>query len=143
MLKAFEALSHLPRTELLARSSLYRSAPFGKTDQPDFVNAVAALRTELTPGALLQALLQLEAQQGRVRSEPNAARTLDLDLLLFDGQIIHEPGLDVPHPRMHERAFVLMPLVELNPKLIIPGRGAAAELLPRVAAQDVTRIDAQ
>jgi 2-amino-4-hydroxy-6-hydroxymethyldihydropteridine diphosphokinase len=143
VLQAFEALSHLPRSELLARSSFYRSAPVGKTDQPDFVNAVAALRTELTPSALLQALLQLEAQQGRVRSEPNAARTLDLDLLLYDARIIHEPGLDVPHPRMHERAFVLMPLVELDPKLIIPGRGAAAELLARVAAQDVTRIDAQ
>jgi 2-amino-4-hydroxy-6-hydroxymethyldihydropteridine diphosphokinase len=140
LLKAFDALSALPRTQMLARSSLYRSAPVGKTDQPDFVNAVAALRTGLAPGELLQALLQLEAQQGRVRSEPNAPRTLDLDLLLFDAQIIHQPGLDVPHPRMHERAFVLMPLAELDPKLIIPGRGAVAELLARVAAQDVTRI---
>jgi 2-amino-4-hydroxy-6-hydroxymethyldihydropteridine diphosphokinase len=141
LLKAFDALSALPRTRMLARSSLYRSAPVGKTDQPDFVNAVAALRTGLAPGELLQALLRLEAQQGRVRSEPNAPRTLDLDLLLFDAQIIHQPGLDVPHPRMHERAFVLMPLAELDPKLIIPGRGAVAELLARVAGQDVTRID--
>jgi len=141
LLKAFDALSALPRTQMLARSSLYRSAPVGKTDQPDFVNAVAALRTGLAPGELLQALLRLEAQQGRVRSEPNAPRTLDLDLLLFDAQIIHQPGLDVPHPRMHERAFVLMPLAELDPKLIIPGRGAVAELLARVAGQDVTRID--
>jgi 2-amino-4-hydroxy-6-hydroxymethyldihydropteridine diphosphokinase len=141
LLKAFDALSALPRTQMLARSSLYRSAPVGKTDQPDFVNAVAALRTGLAPGELLQALLRLEAQQGRVRSEPNAPRTLDLDLLLFDAQIIHQPGLDVPHPRMHERAFVLMPLAELDPKLIIPGRGAVAELLARVAGQAVTRID--
>ena len=141
LLKAFDALSALPRTQMLARSSLYRSAPVGKIDQPDFVNAVAALRTGLAPGELLQALLRLEAQQGRVRSEPNAPRTLDLDLLLFDAQIIHQPGLDVPHPRMHERAFVLMPLAELDPKLIIPGRGAVAELLARVAGQDVTRID--
>ena len=141
LLKAFDALSTVPRTQMLARSSLYRSAPVGKTDQPDFVNAVAALRTGLAPGELLQALLQLEAQQGRVRSEPNAPRTLDLDLLLFDAQIIHQPGLDVPHPRMHERAFVLMPLAELDPKLIIPGRGAVAELLARVAGQDVIRID--
>ena len=141
LLKAFDALSALPRTQMLARSSLYRSAPVGKTDQPDFVNAVAALRTGLAPGELLQAVLQLEAQQGRVRSQPNAPRTLDLDLLLFDAQIIHQPGLDVPHPRMHERAFVLMPLAELDPKLIIPGRGAVAELLARVAGQDVTRIN--
>jgi len=141
LLKAFDALSALPRTQMLARSSLYRSAPVGKIDQPDFVNAVAALRTGLAPGELLQAVLQLEAQQGRVRSQPNAPRTLDLDLLLFDAQIIHQPGLDVPHPRMHERAFVLMPLAELDPKLIIPGRGAVAELLARVAGQDVTRIN--
>jgi len=141
LLKAFDALSALPRTQMLARSSLYRSAPVGKIDQPDFVNAVAALRTGLAPGELLQAVLQLEAQQGRVRSQPNAPRTLDLDLLLFDAQIIHQPGLDVPHPRMHERAFVLMPLAELDPKLIIPGRGAVAELLARVAGQAVTRID--
>lgn len=143
VLKAFEALSHLPRTQLLGRSSLYRSAPVGKIDQPDFVNAVAAVRTDLAPGELLQALLELEAQQGRVRSEPNAARTLDLDLLLFDERVVHQPDLDIPHPRLHERAFVLMPLAELNPNLIIPGQGTVADLLPRVAEQDVTRIDAE
>jgi len=143
LLEACEALSHLPRTRLVRRSSFYRSAPVGKTDQPDFVNAVAALRTELAPAELLQALLQLEAQQGRVRSVPNAARTLDLDLLLFDARVIHEPGLDVPHPRMHERAFVLVPLAELDPKLNIPGRGTVADLLPLVAGQDVARVDAK
>jgi len=107
------------------------------------VNAVAALRTELAPLELLDALLDLEAGQGRVRSVPNAARTLDLDLLLFDDRVISEPRLEVPHPRMHERRFVLLPLAELNPDLIIPGHGPVADLLPRVAGQDVTRIDAE
>jgi 2-amino-4-hydroxy-6-hydroxymethyldihydropteridine diphosphokinase len=92
---------------------------------------------------LLDALLDLEAQQGRVRSVPNAARTLDLDLLLFDDRVIREPRLQVPHPRMHERRFVLLPLAELNPDLIIPGYGPVADLLRSVAGQDVTRIDAE
>jgi len=141
--RATDALAILPRTQLLARSSLYRSAPVSKADQPDFVNAVAALRTQLTPLELLDALLDLEAQQGRVRSVPNAARTLDLDLLLFDDRVIHEQRLQIPHPRMHERRFVLLPLVELNPKLVIPGHGAVVDLLRSVAGQDVTRIDAE
>ncbi len=143
LLQACEALSRLPCSQLIARSSLYRSAPVGKTDQPDFVNAVAMLRTQLAPLDLLHALLDLEAKQGRKRSEPNAARTLDLDLLLYDDRVMHEPGLVVPHPRMHERAFVLVPLAELNPDVIIPGHGAAADLLPCVARQDVTRLDAE
>ena len=143
LLHACEALSRLPRTQFIARSSLYRSAPVGKTDQPDFVNAVALLRTQLAPLDLLHALLDLEAKQGRKRSEPDAPRTLDLDLLLYDDRVIREPGLVVPHPRMHERAFVLVPLAELNPDVIIPGHGAAADLLPRVARQDVTRLDAE
>jgi len=138
--QAFGALSRLPQTQLIARSALYRSAPVGKIDQPDFVNAVAMLRTELSPHALLHALLDLEAKQGRVRSEPNAARTLDLDLLLYDDRVIHEPDLDIPHPRMHQRAFVLVPLVELNPAVMIPGQGQAAQLLSQVAGQDVTRL---
>jgi len=141
--KATDALARFPRTQLLARSSLYRSAPVGNVAQPDFVNAVAALRTELAPLELLDALLALEATQGRVRSVPNAARTLDLDLLLFDDRVIHERRLEIPHPRMHERRFVLLPLAELNPNLIIPGHGPVADLLARVAGQDVTRIDAE
>jgi 2-amino-4-hydroxy-6-hydroxymethyldihydropteridine diphosphokinase len=143
LLQACTALAELPRTRLVRRSSFYRTAPVGKTDQPDFINAVAELVTELAPGTLLQALLHIEAQQGRVRSVPNAARTLDLDLLLFGEQVVHEPGLDVPHPRLHERAFVLVPLAELNSNLNIPGHGTVAQLLPCVAGQDVTRVDAE
>ena len=139
--RGIEELGRLPRTCLLACSSLYRTAPVGKLDQPDFVNAVAVLDTELSPRALLQELLAVEARHGRVRGEPNGPRTLDLDLLLLGERIIREPGLEVPHPRMHQRAFVLLPLAELSPDTVIPGRGSVAELVAQVPAQRVTRID--
>ena len=101
------ALAELPRTQLAAASSLYRSAPLGPAGQPDFVNAVAQLSTGLAPQALLAALLAIERRFGRERSFRNAPRTLDLDLLLYAARTIDEPGLVVPHPRMHERRFVL------------------------------------
>jgi 2-amino-4-hydroxy-6-hydroxymethyldihydropteridine diphosphokinase len=134
-------LAGLPGTRLIRHSSLYRTAPVGEPDQPDFVNAVAVLDTALSPHELLRELLAVEARHGRVRSKPNAPRTLDLDLLLFDGQVISEPGLQVPHPRMHQRAFVLVPLIEVTPDALIPGRGSAVELAARLADQQATRID--
>jgi 2-amino-4-hydroxy-6-hydroxymethyldihydropteridine diphosphokinase len=137
---AFEDLKGIARTRLVARSSLYRSAPLGYEEQPDFVNAVAGLETELAARGLLEALLGLERARGRARSFPNAPRTLDLDLLLYAGEVIDEPGLRVPHPRMHERAFVLAPLVEIAPDISIPGKGAARALLQRCATQRVERI---
>jgi 2-amino-4-hydroxy-6-hydroxymethyldihydropteridine diphosphokinase len=140
--RAFDELDQLPRTHLIRRSSLYRSAPIGRVDQPDFFNAVALLETELSARALLDALLAIEGGHGRMRSEVNGPRTLDLDLLLFDAAVIHLPGLDVPHPRMHERAFVLRPLAEVDPQVSIPGRGPVSDLLPGVDDQRVTCIDA-
>jgi 2-amino-4-hydroxy-6-hydroxymethyldihydropteridine diphosphokinase len=140
MKKALAALEHLPGTRVVACSSLYSSAPIGELQQPDFVNAVAALETALTARDLLDALLDIERAHGRTRAAPNAPRTLDLDLLLFGDAIIDAPGLVVPHPRLHERAFVLVPLLELSPDVVVPGRGRAADLLPAVAAQRVTRI---
>ncbi len=140
--RAIAQLARMPHSRLTARSALYESAPVGKLDQPAFVNAVAMLSTSLSPVELLQALLDIEALHGRVRIERNGPRTLDLDLLLYDEQIIHQPGLDVPHPRMHERAFVLIPLSEINPAAIIPGRGAVAALVPALSNQSVTLIDA-
>jgi 2-amino-4-hydroxy-6-hydroxymethyldihydropteridine diphosphokinase len=137
---AFAALARLPSTRLMARSSLYRTAPVGKLDQPDFVNAVARLETALAPEALLQALLAIEGSQGRVRGERNAPRTLDLDLLLYDDLVLDRPGLTLPHPRLHERAFVLVPLAELDPALRVPGRGPLRALLAQVAGQRVTRM---
>ncbi len=123
--RAFAALGELPGTRLVAQSSLYRSAPLGYQDQPDFVNAVAGIATELTPQALLQALLQIEHSHGRERTFRNAPRTLDLDILLYDGVQLHEQGLTIPHPQMHLRAFVLQPLLEIAPDASIPGVGQA------------------
>jgi 2-amino-4-hydroxy-6-hydroxymethyldihydropteridine diphosphokinase len=138
---ALAELARLPRTCLLRTSSLYRSAPVGNETQPDFVNAVAALETDLAPRELLTELLHIEHASGRERTFRNAPRTLDLDLLMYDARVIDEPGLRIPHPRMHERAFVLAPLVEIAPEAVIPGRGPAADLLRRVADQRIERID--
>ena len=140
---AIAALALLPESRLVAASSLYRSAPVGRTDQPDFVNAVAQLSTTLAPQPLLAALLALEQRFGRERSFRNAPRTLDLDLLLYDGQCIATAGLVVPHPRMHQRAFVLAPLVEIAPACVIPGIGPAADWLQRCADQAIVRLAAQ
>jgi 2-amino-4-hydroxy-6-hydroxymethyldihydropteridine diphosphokinase len=139
---AVSQLRKLPRTRLLARSSLYRSAPVGVGEQPDFVNAVAGVETTLSARELLEELLALEARFGRERPSPGAARTLDLDLLLYGERVIAEPGLTVPHPRMHERAFVLMPLAEIAPDIVIPGRGAARVLLATVQDQTIVKIGA-
>ena len=138
--QAFDALDRLPRTKLVRRSSLFRSAPLGYADQPEFVNAVAELETELPAQRLLAELQAIEKQHGRERSFPNAPRSLDLDLLLFGSAVINAPGLTVPHARMHERAFVLLPLVEIAPLATIPGHGPAKDLLLRCKDQVVQRI---
>jgi 2-amino-4-hydroxy-6-hydroxymethyldihydropteridine diphosphokinase len=136
-----EALARLPDTRLVTRSSLYRTAPVGKPDQPDFINAVARLDTGLEPEVLLRRLLDIERQHARVRGERNGPRTLDLDLLLHGECRMESPGLTVPHPRMHERAFVLAPLAEIAPELDIPGRGKVRELLAGLQAQGVARLE--
>ncbi len=127
--RAIEELAQLPETRLSARSDLYISVAVGYAEQPDFVNAVAALSTRLPPRALLQALLDIETRHGRRREFKNAPRTLDLDLLLYGDLILHEPGLTLPHPRMSERAFVLQPLAEIAPHLAIPGHGPVTDCL--------------
>jgi len=133
-------LATLPRSRLAARSSLYRSAPVGYAAQPDFVNAVAALETQLGAHELLRELQALETAHQRARSFPNAPRTLDLDLLLFGNERIADAGLVVPHPRMHERAFVLRPLVEIAADARVPGHGRVQDLLGRCTGQQVERI---
>jgi len=137
---ALAALADLPQTRVVAASSLYRTAPVGLAGQPDFINAVAELRTALDPQALLDALLTTEANFGRVRAERNGPRTLDLDLLLYDTAVIDRPHLHVPHPRLHLRAFVVVPLAEIAPDISIPGRGTAAAWLPAVAGQRIERL---
>ncbi len=138
--RAFAELGGLPDTCLVARSSLYRSAPLGYADQPEFVNAVAKITTALAPQALLQALLQIERGHGRERIFRNAPRTLDLDMLLYDDMRMHEHGLTVPHPQMHLRAFVLQPLLEIAPDAVIPGRGKARQALRNCRDQSVERL---
>jgi 2-amino-4-hydroxy-6-hydroxymethyldihydropteridine diphosphokinase len=140
VLQALEELDSLPATRLAARSSLYRSAPVGFLQQPDFINAVARLETEMTPRGLLDALLDLERRRGRTREFRNAPRTLDLDILLYDDLRYHESGLTLPHPQMHLRAFVLQPLLEIAPGCSIPGIGSAEQALAACAGQVLERM---
>ena len=137
----FEALAMLPNTLLAAMSSLYRSAPVGYLDQPDFVNAVARIDTALEPRQLLDALLGIEKRFGREREFPNSPRTLDLDIILYGEREVREPGLTIPHPRMHERAFVVVPLAEIAPQAIVPGLGTASDLVARVDASSLTKLE--
>lgn len=138
--RAFDELDGLPETRLVARSSLYRSAPLGYPDQPEFVNAVAEIATALTPQTLLQALLQIEHRHGRERTFRNAPRTLDLDVLLYDDTQLHEHGLTIPHPQMHLRAFVLQPLLEIAPDAGIPGMGRARQALQNCTNQMLEKL---
>ncbi len=140
--EAIQALDHLPATRLVLGSSLYLSEPVGCAEQqPAYVNAVAQVSTTLSAEQLLQQLLLLEHHYGRQRAFHNAPRTLDLDLLLYGDMQMHVPGLTLPHPRMHERAFVLLPLLEIAPQVTIPGLGPAADCLTDdVAAQGICRL---
>lgn len=138
---ALRVLGQLPDTDLVACSSLYRSAPV-QASGPDFVNAVAELRTALGPMALLHHLQSIERTFGRMRGVRNAPRTLDLDLLLFGDCVMPGPELVLPHPRAHLRAFVLWPLAELEPGLELPGVGSLEPWLVKAADQAIERIDA-
>lgn len=142
--EAFTALGRLPGTRLLQASRLYRTPAWGITAQPDFLNAVAMMDTDLAPIALLQHLLRIEREAGRDRradgSDRWGPRTLDLDLLLYGEQVINQPGLTVPHPHLHERAFALVPLLEISPGVGIPGRGEAATALAAMASGDIQAL---
>ncbi len=138
--RAFIELAELPDTELVSRSGLYRSKPMGELGQPDYVNAVARIDSRLGPDELLLALHGIESDHGRVRDVRWGARTLDLDLLLYGSTIIDTVDLKVPHPGMHERAFVLYPLYEIAPDLEIPGRCALADLMKSCPADGLKEI---
>ena len=140
VLAAFGALANLNESRVVHTSSLYRTAPVGNTEQPEFINAVAALDTTLAPEALLDALLDVEQRFGRIRAEKNGPRTLDLDLLLYNELELDLPRLTLPHPRLHLRAFVLLPLAEISPKMQLPRRGTIAAWLPAVANQGISRL---
>ena len=140
--RAFQALSGVLASCCVARSPLYRSAPVGgPPDQPDYINAVAALDTGLTPGQLLAVLQSFELAQGRIRTVRWGPRTLDLDLLLYDQLICDDPRLALPPPRLHERAFVLYPLYDIAPTLSIPGQGSLRELRANCPQQGLIRLD--
>ncbi|TCJ11908.1 2-amino-4-hydroxy-6-hydroxymethyldihydropteridine diphosphokinase [Parasulfuritortus cantonensis] len=130
--RALADLGCLPHCRLLSYSALYRTAPVGYADQPDFVNAVAVLETALLPERLMAELLALEARHGRVRTRRDGPRTLDLDLLLYETHRQCSAALTLPHPRMHLRAFVLVPLLDVAPDCVIPGHGRADRLLARL-----------
>ena len=134
-------LATLPGIRLLKSSSLYRTAPVGLKNQPDFINAAATLETDLDSRTLLQTLFGIEQRFGRQRSIPNAPRTLDLDLLLYGDEVSDDSVLTLPHPRMHERAFVLAPLAEIAPGLNIPGKGKVTDLLAQCADQQIQRME--
>jgi 2-amino-4-hydroxy-6-hydroxymethyldihydropteridine diphosphokinase len=139
--QAISELGAIERTRVLAISSLYRTAPVGYADQPDFINAVAKLKTGLSPHELLDALHIIENRHGRQRSVRNAPRTLDLDLLMYGSHEIREDDLTLPHPRMHERAFVLLPLAEIAPDVDVPGRGPLSQLVGQVDRGGVEKLN--
>lgn len=139
--RAILALRDLPGTALLARSSLYRSAPFGPVDQPDFVNAVAQVETELDVTEFFRRLQAIEELHGRRRGVRWGPRVIDLDLLVFADDVIRTAVLTVPHPGIAERNFVLLPLQEIAPDLIIPGLGRVADITVNTDEPRISRID--
>ncbi|MDP3678038.1 MAG: 2-amino-4-hydroxy-6-hydroxymethyldihydropteridine diphosphokinase [Methylotenera sp.] len=139
--KAFVALSHLPGTRLVKQSSLYRTAPIDCIDAaPDFINAVAEIETELSPQVLLDALHEIENGAGRERPYINAPRVLDCDLLLYENVVLNTVKLTLPHPRMHTRGFVLLPLFEIAPHLILPNHGKIAPLITPELSLGINRL---
>jgi len=138
---ALGLLGEVPKSRLVVASSLYRSAPFGGIEQPDFVNAAAALLTQLTPAELLAELQGIELRQGRERTEARwGPRVLDLDLLVHGSAVIDEPGITIPHPGIGERNFVLLPLLEIAPELVIPGLGRVAAIPVNRSEPSISRI---
>lgn len=140
--KALQTLKTLPKTQLETQSSLYRSVPLGPQDQPDYINAVAILRTQLTPETLLSQLQELEKQQGRVRTTQRwGPRTLDLDMLLYDRVQSKHPSLTLPHPALQNRAFVLYPLYECEPTLVLPKGKPLHRLITRCFAYGLRKLN--
>ncbi len=137
---AVRRVEGLPETRVVARSALYCTAPVGRRDQPDFLNQVIEIETVLSPRALLTAVLEVEREAGRVRWERWGPRTLDIDVVWYDSVVVSEPDLEIPHPRLEERRFVLEPLSELAPDLPLPSGRTVGEALARVADQRVEKL---
>ena len=137
---ALQRIANTPDIQLIKASSLYQTAPVGYDNQPDFINAVAEISTTLAPLALLQTLLNIETMHGRERPFPNAPRVLDLDLLLYDDVIMDTETLTLPHPRMCERGFVMLPLAEIAPNIKIGNNGYADGLAAKCDNQDICKL---
>ncbi|MSQ80605.1 MAG: 2-amino-4-hydroxy-6-hydroxymethyldihydropteridine diphosphokinase [Candidatus Methylopumilus sp.] len=140
VLTAFDELAKLPKSELIKKSSCYLSKPQGYVDQPNFINAVVLIKTDLTPEMLLTELQSLENKHGRKRLFPNAPRTLDLDILFIEGVEIKTSLLTIPHARMHERSFVIFPLQEINANIYIPHIGDLAKIAKALNPKSAKRI---
>ncbi|GJL84155.1 MAG: 2-amino-4-hydroxy-6-hydroxymethyldihydropteridine diphosphokinase [marine bacterium B5-7] len=141
---AIERLSTIDGVRILARSSIYRSAPVDYDEQDDFINAVVQIETDLDPEDLLDELQRIENDLGRTRTGPRfGPRRIDLDLLMVDDIVLQTPRLELPHPRMHQRRFVLEPMVEIDNDVDIPGFGEARELLAKLEGQVVSVLDIQ
>jgi 2-amino-4-hydroxy-6-hydroxymethyldihydropteridine diphosphokinase len=138
---AIAALNELSGSKVIMQSSLYSSPPMGPQDQPDYVNAVVLLETELEPHLLLDGLQSIEQQQGRVRKRHWGERTIDLDILVYDDNVIDDERLKVPHPGIAQRSFVLYPLAEIGPELDIPTLGSVKHLLENCPPEGIQKLD--
>jgi 2-amino-4-hydroxy-6-hydroxymethyldihydropteridine diphosphokinase len=139
--EAIQALDNLPTTQVISASSLYASPPMGPQDQPDYINAVAEIETQLAPHVLLDGLQAIEQQQGRVRKRHWGERTIDLDLLIYGEQVISDERLNVPHIGIAQRAFVLYPLNEIAPSLMVPKLGMVGELAEKCAPEGIRQLE--
>lgn len=138
--RALQTIANTANIKLIKASSLYKTAPVGYDNQPDFINAVAEIETTLSPLELLHILLAIETAHGRERPFPNAPRVLDLDVLLYENTVINTPELTLPHPRMHLRGFVMLPLAEIAPKISIGQHGHADDLAAKCDNQGVSKL---
>jgi len=138
--RALQTIANTPNIKLIKASSLFKTAPIGYDNQPDFINAVAEIETDLSPLELLHSLLEIETQHGRERPFPNAPRVLDLDVLLYGNIEINTAELTLPHPRMYTRGFVMLPLAEIAPKINIGNHGYADELASKCDNQGVSKL---
>lgn len=140
VLNGILSIKKLDRVKILKESYLYQTPPVGILNQPDFINAVIKISSDYSPQDLLKEILNIENDAGRVRDQKNGPRTLDLDILLFNDLIINEENLIIPHPRMHERLFVLLPLKDINENIMIPNQGKIKDIIKKLAPENIYRI---
>ena len=138
---AIQLIQEIDTVNLISQSSLYETPPIGFIDKPHFINAVIEISSPINFSYLLVNLLRVEEDFGRIRMQKNGPRTLDLDILLFDDLVLNSQTLTIPHPRMHERLFVLIPLLEISPLLSMPNHGSISTLIANLPTQDIKRID--